>query len=536
MTDIPTIAIYNSTICPDPCLLLGGNDSFPSDNDGTLTNHDRNWPFSVNLDRSYGNGTGFPPTNKTQWSQIHSRGAATNSTCCMSVMEKERATTREHNVTLMPESSTVKAYVQGVNTFKNGTNYGSVVELSSLNERYIEQNHPENFSTPDMNETDMMQENATSYEDSLTTSAAHDTSTKAERVRIWVDGILSRKMLITILTYFRCVIVIPVTISVISVGLSVAVFQNKKFGYHGKPMVICFNIFEGLKSIAYLMFRLSKLYIGDAEITWNSGYARFFVYYVMWIPVALGRIGILNNGLISLDRFFTIAFPIRRFNKRLVTYPKTCVFVIVVSMLLYQTAPLIIFFGQIEPNIDYQRTFHNDEIISEIYLAYPAAYERYMFVLTIGHAIFVYIPLLLALVFNTLTIVSLYRHQKVVQATLRQNNACPPTGGLSKTHTIKRQTNTMVVVSSLVFAMLVLFRRVLPLLSFFVPEFGEGRREMHLYILLNDILIFFDCVSPLVNIISYTILSSQFRSRLKTILWARPHGSTAQSRQSINTI
>ena len=532
MTDAPTLAINNSMTFADPDLLCGGNDCFFQEN------HDRNWLHSGDLDQSYGNDSGYPLTNKankSDWSVIHSIGAPTNSTCCMAFMEKEKDTTEDTNVTLLLKSATVKEDIQGVNSFRNGTNYGSGIELPSLNERYIEQDNPENFFTPDMNETVRVQGNATSYEDSLTTKAPDDTNTKAKRVRIGDKGILSRKMLNTILTYFRCVIVIPVGISVISVALSVAVFQNKHFVYHGKPMVICFNIFEGLKCVAYLIYRLSKLYMGDVEITWNSWYAHFFVYYVMWIPVALGRIGILNNGLISLDRFFTIAFPLRRFNKRLVTYPKTCVAVIVVSMFLYQTAPLIMFFRDVEPLIDYQKKFHINEIVSEISVVHPAAFRRYWLVLTIGHAIFVYIPLLLALVSSSLTIVSLYRHQKAVQATLRQNNTCQQTAGISKTHTIKRQTNTMVVVSSLVFALLVLFRRILPLLSFFIPEFGEGRREMHLYILLNDIFTLFDCVSPLVNIISYTILSSQFRSRLKKILLQRFPLSAPQSGTSPNS-
>ncbi|GFN97599.1 hypothetical protein PoB_002410500 [Plakobranchus ocellatus] len=263
-----------------------------------------------------------------------------------------------------------------------------------------------------------------------------------------------------------------------------------------------------------------KLYTGDARITWNSTYSQFFVYYVIWVPEGLGRIGILHNGLITLDRFFTIAFPIRRLNKRLVTRPKTCVAVIVVSMFLYQSAPLIMYFSYVEPRIDYEKTFSVDEIISEIYVTHPAAYKTYSLVLTIGHACFVYVPLISAIVFNILTIVSLWRHQKI-RAALAERPSYPAIGALARNHFAKRQINKMIVGSSLVFAILVLFRRVLPLVSFFIPHFGEGRREMHLYILLLDIFNFLDSLSPVANIISYTILSSQFRRRLKQILFPR---------------
>ncbi|RUS81023.1 hypothetical protein EGW08_011228 [Elysia chlorotica] len=378
-------------------------------------------------------------------------------------------------------------------------------------------------------------ENETSEDSSLGSNSSELATTKENGTKNRYNGILKRRQLNTILTYFRCVIIVPVTISVISVVLSVAVFRDKNFVYKGKPLVISFNIFEGLKGIAYLIFRIVRLFLtGDSEFTWSSWYAQFFVYYVMWLPVSLGRIGILHNGLITLDRFFTVAFPLRRYNKRLVTCPKLCVVVIVVSMLLYQSAPLIIFFREVEPLIDYKKTFHTEEIISEIYVTNPAAFKTYLLVLTIGHALFVYIPLVLSLVFNTLTIVSLLRHQKRTQATLKDNLPGASSRAASRSQSMRGQSNIMIVVSSLVFSVLVLFRRVLPLVTLFVPEFGEGRKEMHLYILMNEIFVFFDCVSPLVNIISYSVLSSQFRIRLKKILWSSIHSSGSQTDLSSN--
>ncbi|GFN93635.1 orphan G-protein coupled receptor 14 [Plakobranchus ocellatus] len=349
-----------------------------------------------------------------------------------------------------------------------------------------------------------------------TTEIPSNSTNKGEKIRIWDQGLLKRHVLNAILAYTRKAITVPVGLSLIAVGLTVAVFKDKNFNYHGKPMVISFNIFEGLKCIAYLLFRMMKLHTGEARITWNSTYAQFFVYYVLWLPEALGRIGILHNGLITLDRFFTIAFPIRRLNKRLVTRPKTCVAVIVVSMFLYQSAPLIMFFSYVEPRLDYEKTFSNDEIISEIYVTNPAAFRNYWIVLIVGHACFTYIPLISAIVLNILTIVSLWRHEKA-RAALSEKLPCPPSGALARNNSAKRQTNKMIVGSSLVFAILVLFRRLLPVFSLFIPDFGEGRREMHVYILCSELFHLIDCVSPLANIISYTILSSQFQRRLKQI-------------------
>ncbi|GFS20144.1 hypothetical protein ElyMa_005049700 [Elysia marginata] len=363
--------------------------------------------------------------------------------------------------------------------------------------------------------------NALSNNTTITNTTTTTTTTTAsgnKNVRIWEKGIVKRELLDPFLTYFRCFMIIPVVMSVISVVLTVSVFRNKAFIYQGKPLVISFNIFEGLKVVAFLFFRLVKLFVGNSQITWNSWYAKFFVYYIMWLPIGLGRIGFLHNGLITLDRFFTVAFPLRRYGKRLVTQPKICIVVIVISMFTYQVAPMILFFREVQPILDYEKTFSKDEIISEIYVTNPEAFRVYMLVLTIGDALFVYIPLLLALIFNTLTIISLWRHEKAVRATLKDSTCSNASRALSKSQAVKRQTNNMIVVSSLIFAVLVLWRRLLPLAALFVKDFGEGRRETHLYILLNDIFILLDCVSPLVNIISYISLGSQFRRRLKEIL------------------
>ncbi|GFO15203.1 7 transmembrane receptor [Plakobranchus ocellatus] len=377
----------------------------------------------------------------------------------------------------------------------------------------------ENSSRGNLSLTQLNQNESNPFLSSLnaTTEPLSSDTNKRPKVRIWDQGLLKRHVLNIILAYIRKAIAVPVGFSLIAVGLTVAVFKDKSFRYSGKPMVISFNIFEGLKCIAYLLFRMMKLYTGDARITWNSTYARFFVYHVLWLPEALGRIGILHNGLITLDRFFTIAFPISRLNKRLVTRPKTCVAVIVVSMFLYQLAPLIMFFSYVEPRLDYEKTFSNDEIISEIYVANPAAFRTYWIVLIVGHACFTYTPLIAAILFNILTIISLWRHEKT-RAALTEKQSCPSSRPSAKNVSSKRQTNRMIVGSSLVFAILVLFRRLLPVFSLFIPHFGEGRREMHIYILCNEIFHLIDCLSPVANLISYTTLSSQFQRSLKEIL------------------
>ena len=463
------------------------------------------------------------PRNKNVLSDLESAEVTdAYSPCCKTVILKESTISPEeyfkHRTTLIGHSK-VGSGNESLDAPIGGAGFSSRNEPSSLKDSHCEnETELENLCLSNANESDGLSESTTILDDSPSPLLSNKTSTTTKKVPIWEKGLLSRKMLDKILTYFRLSMVLPVGISVISVVLSVAIFRNQSFVYHGKPMVISFNICEGIKSISYVVFRMIKVYMRNTEITWSSGYARYFVYYVMWAPQTFRRIGILHNALIALDRFFTIAFPLQRFNKRLVTRPKTCVAIIVASMCAYASAPLIIFFTEVEPLLDYQRKFRQDEIISEVYVANPSAFRKYWLVLTTGLVFLVYIPLALALVVNTLTIVSLWRHQKVTKATLREGQSDPKSGRPSKSQAVKRQTNAMVVVSSLVFTILVLFRSALPLISLFVKDFGEGRREMHLYVLSNDICIFLDCISPLVNFISYTTLSSQFRNRLRKIV------------------
>ena len=501
--------------------------------DWDFINFENDWPFSSNL--SFSNGLDFDgaePSPESKSDSPQTRGQVGDIPCCLHDMMRETET-QEYGQTSIAELTQGKKNRSdnlSLDVYWKNNEFENESSLLSANALHFKRvNISGNLEPSNVNGAVDFWENMTTGESSLgNNSSTNNTIPKENGIQIGDKGILKRGLLNTILTYFRCVIIVPVSISVISVILSVAVFRDKNFVYKGKPLVISFNLFEGLKCIAYLVFRVVKLYKGNSDITWNSWYAQFFVYYVMWLPISLGRIGILHNGLITLDRFFTVAFPLRRYNKRLVTCPKTCVAVIVVSMLAYQSAPLIIFFREVEPLIDYQKTFYTEEIISEIYRTNPVAFRKYWLVLTIGHALFVYIPLILSLVFNTLTIVSLKRHEKRTKATLKDSHPCS-SAVQSRTQAVKGQTNTMVVVSSLVFAVLVLFRRALPLVTIFVPEFGEGRQEMHLYILMNDIFIFFDCVSPLVNIISYTTLSSQFRLRLKKILLSPYYISGSQT-------
>ena len=357
------------------------------------------------------------------------------------------------------------------------------------------------------------------------------TSSATKSLPIWQRGLVSFRVYHLSMKYFRSCVMVPLFMAILASFLTVTVMRKKTFRYSGKEMVIAFNLCEGFKCLAFTSNRLWKTVLDETEISFSSSYSNFFVYIIMWLPDAIGRIGILLNCLITIDRFASLAFPIKRFNKRLITWPKTCVVVIAVSMLVYQTHGLILYFGYTEPLVDYSKPFLHYELVSEIAMAYPERFQMYVRLMNIGGIMFRYIPTALTIVFNTLTAIYLYQHSKKRRDLVGQ---APQTGtksggggGGRGSQALTNQTNRMLVVSSSLFAVLVSLKPINRSLRLTIPEYGEGKREYYLYMLINEVCTFLDNSIALVNIIVYSSLSSQFSQRLKN-LFCQPRGKNRE--------
>ncbi|GFN96074.1 hypothetical protein PoB_002258000 [Plakobranchus ocellatus] len=373
---------------------------------------------------------------------------------------------------------------------------------------------------------------------------------RVKNFRIWEKGVLDPKTFSLILSYVFIITPIPCLLALIAAGLSAMVISQKSFVYHNKEIVISFNIFEALKCLMHMVHRMFRLYCGRQWLTWSHPYSIYFVYVALWFPDALGRITILLNCIITLDRFFALAFPIRRYQRPLISRPKLWITVVSVSMILYQMNWLILIFDQVSPNLDPASKFTSNEIITYFARAVPPTFEDYSRIVVYGGAVIRYFPLALTLIFSSLTSCSLYRHTRRRQKLISDNTATAKNrreqsraeftdsttsvtsrstaiaqGEKQKRHTIHPsnqaftvQTNVMIVASSVIVALLASLKPLLRLLGLVIPGFGENMRELYLYRLINEICLLLDNVIPLVNLVTYNALSSQFRRRMRLLL------------------
>ena len=330
-------------------------------------------------------------------------------------------------------------------------------------------------------------------------------------VPVWERGIISYHVFVRTMKYFRWSMVVPCLLSLVSTALTVFVMGVKSFRLSGKEMAIAFNLIEGIKCSVFIFNRAYKAYISDQTLTFRSTYSQIFIYLLIWFPDAIGRIGILLNCLITIERFFILAFPIKYHNKRVIEYPKVCIGIITVSMLLYQTNPLILFFKYGRPYLDYTKTFYSDDLTSLIANINPRIFGLYISLHLAGAAMFRYIPTIVTIIFNTMTVVKLYQHSKQRKSLV--NNSDQFRSRLSMT----TQTNRMLIGSSCMFALLVTLKPLNRSLRLAIPTYGEGQRNTFLYHIINDAFVFLDNSIPLVNIIVYSSLSSQFFRRLKAL-------------------
>ena len=202
------------------------------------------------------------------------------------------------------------------------------------------------------------------------------------------------------------------------------------------------------------------------------------------------------NCLITIKRFFILAFPIKYHNKRVIEYPKVCIGIITVSMLLYQTNPLILFFKYGRPYLDYTKTFYSDDLTSLIANINPRIFGLYISLHLAGAVMFRYIPTIVTIIFNTMTVVTLYQHSKQRKSLV--NSSDQFRSRLSMTN----QTNRMLIGSSCLFALLVTLNPPNRSMRLAIPTYGEGQRNTFLYHIINDAFVFLDNSIPLVNIIS----------------------------------
>ncbi|GFR88395.1 hypothetical protein ElyMa_004250800 [Elysia marginata] len=286
---------------------------------------------------------------------------------------------------------------------------------------------------------------------------------------------------------------------------------GSSFRLGGKKLAIALNLIEGTKCLFFVFNRSWKAYISEHAITFSSDYSHYFVWIVIWLPDTLARSGILLNCSITVERFFMIAFPVRFHKKRLIQHDNVLIFTIVTTMLLFQTNPVILFILYSKPHLDHSKKFGSDDLVSMIVAANPARFNLYISLQLVGAVMFRIVPILVTNTFNVLTVVTLCRHNKQRKILVHYIDQLP----LGKS--TASQTNRMLLVSSCLFALMASLKPLNRGLRLAIPTYGEGEKNSLIYIMLNDTFLLVDNMAPLVNIIVYSRLSSQFYARLKAL-------------------
>ncbi|RUS91852.1 hypothetical protein EGW08_000423 [Elysia chlorotica] len=326
--------------------------------------------------------------------------------------------------------------------------------------------------------------------------------------------------------YFRWCMLIPCCISIVSSGTIVGIIGDNSFQLYGKKMAIALNSIEGIKCLLFAFNRSWKAYASGHILTFNSSYSQYFICVVMWLPSAIGRMGILLNCAIAVERFFIIAFPIKFHKKRLIKHENVCIMVITISMLLYQMSPVILFIMYFKPYLDYSKTFGSDDVSSIIVDVNPEKFELYTLVHLVGAILFRLTPTAVTIIFNIVAAIKLYRQSK--RRRILVNNTAP----VSSRKIGSSQTNRMLLISSFLYALMTTLKPLNNSLRLVIPTYGEGRMNVFIYHICNDACLLLDNLIPLQNLIVYSYFSTQFSEHLKALRrcqkrrWNSPPPST----------
>lgn len=355
-------------------------------------------------------------------------------------------------------------------------------------------------------------------------------------------GIIDLETVRSFLNIVQSVSVVAAGFSITAVILSVTVFLDQKMSSRVTLLVTAFNVAEGVKAFVYIVNRIWRLSLGNSIATWRTPYTFFFRYFITWCPDGIGRISLILNLIIALDRFVILAFPLKSINRKVITYPKLTIVLVVLAMIGFQTSSLILVLLRIDYKLNATREFPLTRIIAELGRVSPQSLLVYQNLHVVASICFRHIPLFLTITLNIMTIVSLWyngRYNKErLQSTIGNVTSVSKRLLSMSAQMRKRQNNVMIIGSTLIFSFLVVIKPFVRVIATFHPTFGLGKLDNNLYAVVGEVALFMDVISPTVTFLSYLKLSSSFRAVLFRLFIKRASnqaGSTKISEVASNS-
>ncbi|KAL8558397.1 hypothetical protein ACOMHN_019805 [Nucella lapillus] len=238
------------------------------------------------------------------------------------------------------------------------------------------------------------------------------------------------------------------------------------------------------------------------------------VWTVSYSALAARRCVYLLNGLVSLQRFLAIAFPLKFRRFRLLQKPSIpLVAIFLFTFLLNLHRPLQFSAVPFKDGKSKGWTIGYSDLFREqrqVFLAF-ADLSRYLVL---------YIPMLVALVSNCLMLFALSRHNKDLS---KMNDASSQKEQDTNKNKAERQMTVTILVSTFLMVLFNTPTNINEAVSMYSQHYGVVKRDHYLYIVVRTC---FSLVSQLCDVLialSYLVLSAAFRRRFFSLLTPLRH-------------
>ncbi|XP_076441152.1 uncharacterized protein LOC143280404 [Babylonia areolata] len=292
-------------------------------------------------------------------------------------------------------------------------------------------------------------------------------------------------------------------VSVLLTGLSTYIYSLPNMRCPTAKYLIALN---GVDSIAGFIITLFRTWQNtDSGATSRASFHYVSMFGALFVTVACKRMVYCFTLLLSVERFFVIAFPVKSRYVRIVHSPKLVIAILVLAVQTYHVYLPLKY--QVRRRTDTESFTMTH---SALYLENRQVFEN---LATAAKVLFSYVPLVLCLALSVTLVVALRRHGAARRSLQEKRHS-----DTERADGAERQLATTIWVSSLLFALLSLPSNTVQVVASFHPEFRFLGRQHHLYLLLRQLASLCLVATRYTNFLAYLSLSTAFRRNLLRLL------------------
>ncbi|XP_070182325.1 uncharacterized protein [Littorina saxatilis] len=404
--------------------------------------------------------------------------------------EQTDATVSQYQTTISPDSEQTDATV---------SQYQTTISPDSEQTDATVSQYPTTLS-PDSEQTDA---NVSDNKTTLSPESADETKASNPSPTV------SRELYERIIGVYRHVFFYSEIVSVLLTSTSASIYALPNMRCATACYLVALNAVDTLSGLLGIV-RGAWLQ-ADQGASFLAEYHYLTIVGTIFISVACRRMVYCFSLLLSAERLFVIAFPLKARYMKIIRYPKLCIAVLVVTILAYHVyLPLQYRVVRSPEGQGHVLTFSE---------AYRSQREVFDDVSNAAKCLFAYIPLLLCLGLCVALRVALRRHA-ITRRSLRVNRQASDDSAkkVTSSNMAERQLASTIWVSTLLFTLLSLPSNTVQAVSSYHPTFRFQGFEHRLYTLVSRFASLAVVCTRYTNFLAYLCLSTAFRRNLLRML------------------